>query len=395
MNILFLTTIIMSKNCNGGEVASQCFVDAIKALGHGVTVVGYLRKGDKFVHDKKETIVVDERYTETNKSKLFAFQWLLLSLWKGLPYSTAKYFSYTYIRLIRTLVSNYKYDLVVIDHAQLAWIHKFFPKRTKIVMIAHNVEHVMYEELSRKASNPLSKLLYQREANLIRRQEEYLSVSAEQVWTLTDYDNKYFSQLTGISRTKTFGIAPSSTQPQNKLVSKSFDIGILGSWSWKANIEALEWFIQNVYPYLPINLSIHVAGKGADWLRDKYPNIYYRGVVPDAQEFMAQAKVVVIPTQSGGGIQIKTLDAIASGSQIVATPVALRGISQPPSTVKLATHPKEFADLIVSAIYSEDAETAIEEAKKWYYTRKKQFCSLIASAIDELLVMQNCIRSHK
>jgi hypothetical protein len=49
---------------------------------------------------------------------------------------------------------------------------------------------------------------------------------------------------------------------------------------------------------------------------------------------MAQAKVVAIPTLSGGGIQIKTLDAIASGSAIVATPVALRGISDPPATVQ-------------------------------------------------------------
>lgn len=31
MRILFLTTIILSKNCNGGEVASQCFIDALKA----------------------------------------------------------------------------------------------------------------------------------------------------------------------------------------------------------------------------------------------------------------------------------------------------------------------------------------------------------------------------
>ena len=114
---------------------------------------------------------------------------------------------------------------------------------------------------------------------------------------------------------------------------------------------------------MPTNLSIHVAGKGADWLDGKYPNIIYCGVVPDAQEFMAFSRVVAIPTLSGGGIQIKTLDAITSGSFIVATTVGLRGISHPPSTVKIADNPEEFAASLVSAVASSSTQKSFDEAK--------------------------------
>jgi hypothetical protein len=39
-----------------------------------------------------------------------------------------------------------------------------------------------------------------------------------------------------------------------------------------------------------------VAGKGAEWLSGKYPNVDYIGFVPDATEFMKKVRVVAIPT---------------------------------------------------------------------------------------------------
>jgi hypothetical protein len=99
---------------------------------------------------------------------------------------------------------------------------------------------------------------------------------------------------------------------------------------------------------------------------------------------MAQAKVVAIPTLSGGGIQIKTLDAIASGSLIVATPVAVRGISNPPQTVQVAEQPENFAKLLVSAIASPPIPQAFNEASNWYQARRDKFITDVAQAINEL-----------
>ncbi|MDZ8239681.1 MAG: glycosyltransferase family 4 protein [Nostoc sp. ChiQUE01a] len=384
MKILFLTTIILSKNCNGGEVASQCFINALRNLGHQVTVIGYLRKGDKFEHNPQETLIVDERYTETSKTKLFLIFWLIIAFLKGLPYSSAKYYSRNYIALVKKLLIKDNYDAIVIDHAQLGWIERLISVENKLITIAHNVEYQIYEDIFQKANNFISKFIYRREANLIKVQEEHLLNASQQVWTLTEHDQKYFSNVGGLDKVRTFGITPGFTTLQDKAVSKCFDIGLLGSWIWKANREALQWFIEDIYPYLPTDFLIHIAGKGADWLTNKYPNIYYCGVVPDAQEFMAQARVIAIPTLSGGGIQIKTLDAIASGSCIVATPVALRGISYLPSTVQIAEKPQEFANFLISAVSLPFTQKAFEEAKDWYHIRQAKFIHDIAYAINDL-----------
>ncbi|WP_235006927.1 glycosyltransferase [Calothrix rhizosoleniae] len=391
MNILFLTTIILSKHCNGGEVASQCFIDSLRQSGHNISVVGYLRKGDILEYKKQKTLIVDERYTETSKSKYYSLIWLALSFFKSLPYSSAKYYSLAYINLVKKLLTTEKYDIIIIDHAQLAWIENFIPDKSKLIFIAHNIEHQIYKEHFKKTGNFVLNLIYRREATLIRVLEEHLLKVAQQIWTLTEHDSKYFDRLGKLGKTKTFAIPPNLTQSQDKTITKCFDIGLLGSWSWKANIEALQWFLEVVYPYLPTYLSIHIAGKGADWLDSKYSNVTYRGVVPDAQEFMAQAKVVAIPTLSGSGIQIKTLDAIASGSLIVATPIAMRGISDPPPTITVTENPEKFAQHLVSATKLSLTHQYCDDAKHWYCTRRNQFHNDINDAITKMSFLENSL----
>lgn len=365
-------------------MASQCFIDALRQLGHQVSVVGYQRKGDDIKQKPPDVLVVDERYTETSKSKIHAIYWLILSFLKGLPYSSVKYYSVSYVEMLKKLLSSDNYDSVIIDHSQLSWLEQFVKAKDRLITIAHNVEHQMYQDNSKNTSNFIGKLIYQREAHLIKIQEDKLATTAKQVWTLTQHDAKYFSTLEGAGRARIFALPPRSGKLPDKPINKNFDIGLLASWTWQANQEALQWFLKAVYPHLPANLSIHIAGKGADGLTEKYPNIHYRGVVPEAQEFMAQAKVVAIPTLSGGGIQIKTLDAIASGSAIVATPVALRGISNPPQTVQVAEQPEDFANLLVSAVTSPSMQEAFNDARNWYCTRQDKFLVDIARAIREL-----------
>jgi polysaccharide biosynthesis protein PslH len=383
MKILVLTTVLPSQKKMGSEVASQCFIDAFERLGYEVSVVGYMRKDEVFAQNKQE-IVVDKRYIETKRSKIYLMIWLLLSLLKRLPYSAGKYYSKTYIQIVKSLLLDNSYDLVVIDHPQVGWIERFIETKDRLVTISHNIEHEIYLDNWKKSRRFIAKWIYKREADLIKAMEDNLATTVREVWNLTQHDAKYFSKLQGVGNVRVFALPPGLAKLPDKAIDKSFDIGIIGSWAWKANEEALQWFLQEVYPNLPDRLSIHVAGKGAEWLTGQYPNIHYRGFVPDAQEFMAQAKVVAIPTLSGGGIQIKTLDAIASGSTIVATPVALRGISDYPKTVQVAEHPKDFANLLLGAIASPSQQHAFDESLQWYRTRQDKFIADVASAISNV-----------
>jgi hypothetical protein len=381
--VLFLTTVLPKKLRMGSEVASQCFVDALTHLGYEVDVVGYMRRDDVFELTPQE-ISIDRRYIETKRAKFYVVLWLGLSLLLRLPYSAGKYYSRNYIDTVNKLLSTHRYDVIVIDHPQLAWLERFIQNKERLITISHNIEHEIYWSNYKNARHPAAKWIYQREAILIKGLEDRIASQAREVWALTLHDAKYFDGLKEVERVRAFALPPGMEQFDHQLTDKQFDVGMIGSWAWKPNQEGLEWFLDQVYPHLPKEWLIRIAGRGADWIANQYPNIEYCGFVPDAQEFMAQSRVVVIPTLSGGGIQIKTLDAIASGSRIVATPIALRGISNLPSTVQVTEHPKDFAAQMISAVNTAVTSSALEEASHWFSTRREQFLADIAQAIQEL-----------
>ena len=276
------------------------------------------------------------------------------------------------------------YDAIVIDHAQLGWLLKGIDQ-SKTVLIAHNLEHEIYRQHSERSTNRLAKWVYHREAKLIEQLEATSASSVSEVWALTQHDANYFERF---SRARTLSLPSSFEHVQTELAPKAFDVGIIGSWSWKPNEEGLRWFLEKVYPLLPRSITIHVAGRGADWLTESYPDIRYEGFVEDSQAFMMQARVMAIPTLSGGGIQIKTLDAIASGSRIVATQTSLRGIANPPRTVSIADRPEQFAQQLVAAIKVNPSLEDVKETQQWYLDRQALFLSEIEQAIDQLIPAQ-------
>ncbi|MBD2459693.1 glycosyltransferase [Oscillatoria sp. FACHB-1407] len=387
MKVLFLTTVLPSHKLHGSEIASQNFIDGLKQTQKcDITVVGYSRKEDGELQHQPEEILVQQQYIETKKSGLYPMFWFALSLLKNIPYSSAKYISNKYIHTLKSLLAKHKYEVVIIDHAQLAWLRKFIKHPCKTVFIAHNIEHEIYQQHLQRSQRAIAKFVYGREATLIERMERDLARAVDVVWTLTQHDADYFSKFKQPAQVEVFNLPATSASFQHQVLDKQFDIGIIGSWTWKPNEEGLHWFLQEIYPHLPQTLSIHIAGRGADWLTDRYSNITYRGFVPDAQRFMAEARAVAIPILSGGGIQIKTLDAIASGSAIVATPMALRGISHPPKTVQIAQHPQEFAKCLEMTVTTSstglEAQRAIDDASAWYQDRREQFLAEISAQLE-------------
>lgn len=380
MNILYLTTVLPNR-MTGGEIASEAFINALIAHGFEVTVLGYRRSlSDKIHNGYFHSAGV--RPIETSASRIHALSWMVQAFVNNVPYSVQKFQSAGYVSCLHTLLKQKDIGLVVLDHAQMAWVRRHIPAAYPVILVAHNVENEIYRDHAGESTAVLRRFIYTREAKLMREQETQLALSVKQVWTLSKHDYDYFTHIAG-SGARLFGV-PSleSGRPEgNENISKTYDVGIIGTWTWEANNKGLLWFFEMVYPLLADDISIKVAGKGADWIIGKYPNVEYCGFVPSAGEFMAAAKVIAIPSISGGGIQIKTLDAISSGACIMATPVALRGIPTYPETVKVAEGAGPFAEGLQELVQNPMANTG-KIAKDWIATRDNRFKQDIVSAMS-------------
>jgi polysaccharide biosynthesis protein PslH len=378
---LFLTTVLPSGRIRGSEVASQSFIHGLRDCGCEVSVFGYKRTGAVHVTAADEH-AIGERPIETSEAGARALWWMGSGLVRRLPYSSAKYRSRAYLRVVRDSLAECSPELAVLDHAQLFWLANIIPATTPLVVLAHNLEHELYATEATRGRRALDRRVYAREARLLKAIEEWLATQAAEVWTLTQHDCRWFERL-GAGRARPFTFPCSAIAEPHTDVPKECDVGLLGSWTWGPNAEGLRWFMEAVRPLLSSDISIEVGGKGADWLDGRHPNVCYHGLVPDAQAFLRRARVLAVPSTQGAGIQIKTLDAIASGSAVVATPLALRGIEDPPRSVNVAETAEEFADRIHSLVARASGQPD-REAVSWCEARTARFAEDLADALSAL-----------
>lgn len=380
MKILYCTTVLPSRRRTGGEIASQSFIDALRLAGHEVSVLGYRRPDDTSQLGLGEELV-GVRPIESEGAGFRSVVWMLSALLSGRPYSCEKYVSAAYRRVLRAHLSADPRCVVVLDHAQVAFLAADLPSDVSVVFVAHNVEAQLYQSQVVSQVSSIRRWLLGREAELIGALEMGLSARAAQTWVLTEDDASAFRDAAhgkAVIRCDLPGLARSEGLPLGSEV--CWDVGLIGTWTWGANAQGLRWFMDSVVPLLPLGLRVAVAGKGGDGVvTEPISNL---GFVPDAMAFMRCCQVVCIPSTAGGGVQIKTIDAIASGRPIVATSVALRGIGDPPASVVIGDSPEAFASA-VAALVASNVDCSVE-AVNWACSRSSRFERQISELIGQI-----------
>ena len=374
MHVAFLTTVLPEARGGGGEVVSQAFVDALREGGHQVSVVGYARPGARIADPGALSAGVRPIETSDAGGRDRA-RWLATALVRRLPYSAAKYVSRDYAERARAALREA--DVCVVDHAQTGWLLDDLRAAGKpLVLLAHNVEAALYEG----RGSGLRGAVFAREARLIGALEAALVAVARQVWTITADDGVAFARQAP-GRVRTFAVPGVASEPGAG--EPEFDVGLIGSWTWGPNLRGLEWFLDRVLPSLPGGTSVHVAGRGAEVAGGRN-GVTVRGFVPDAGAFIGSARVLAIPALAGAGVQVKTLDAIGAGWRVVATPLALRGIEEPPPTVAVAADAAAFAARLAEASAAEPDPELRSRAVAWARRRAAAFLAALAEATESL-----------
>ncbi|HEX8067698.1 MAG TPA: glycosyltransferase [Thermoleophilaceae bacterium] len=381
MSVLVVTNLLPAGR-SGGEIVTRSVVDALRSAGRDVRVLGYRRTDDRAPEAGGE-VCVGRRPAETAGAGARALGWGARAVAGRAPYSAVKWRSRAYARAVEGELRE-RPEVVIVDHAGLEVV---IPPSEAVaaptVFVAHNAEGEMYGRLAAEARGPLRRWPYAREARLIRGVEARLVRRARQTWALTEDDASYLRGLDPAADVRTLDVASSIDAPA-AAPEPGFDVAAIGTWSWHANARGLEWFADEVVPLLPAGTTVEVAGRGADWLRGRHPGVAVRGMVPDALEFMSRARVVAVPSVTGGGVQIKTLDAIASGVPVVATAVATRGLDDLPGSVAVAPDPEAFAAELVRLAAERDRERLRAEALAWTRARRERLGAAVAAWVAEL-----------
>ncbi|MES1981076.1 MAG: TIGR03087 family PEP-CTERM/XrtA system glycosyltransferase [Pseudomonadota bacterium] len=150
-----------------------------------------------------------------------------------------------------------------------------------------------------------------------------------------------------------------------------------GAMDYWANVDAVTWFAQEVFPALRTrfpNVCFYIVGSRptAQVVALAGNGIVVTGSVPDVRPYVAHAAVAVAPLRIARGIQNKVLEAMAMAKPVVVSPQALEGIAAEAGTeVLLAADSAAFIALIAAQLDRPDetlgpaARRRVEQDYSW------------------------------
>lgn len=349
MKLIFLTSLVPVKEPKSGyDIANRVIVDGLYALGIDLKIMGYLTPGEEPAYPDKTIILGELEVTNARVSKLQKAKWLMKAVAEGMTVSCAKMLAVDSDVIKSHLDDLRPFDGLILNSVQLAGAFQGIFEREKSIFIAHNVESASAGKNAQAAVSGVSSFLFNREAGLLKKLETKLCRQASHVWTLADQDriDLDITQKSNVLSLVT-SMSPVAAPIDQNL---SYDIGTIGSWSWAANRQGLDWFLSKVVPQLPAKYSIAIAGNISDVPSNIPDNVSFLGRVDDAREFCRSCAVIPLFSQEGTGVQLKTIETFELGLPTVATQNALRGISTIPNNCTQVEDPNKFANALIDCV---------------------------------------------
>lgn len=168
---------------------------------------------------------------------------------------------------------------------------------------------------------------------------------------------------------------------EDKLPNSPF-IAFTGAMDYWANVDAVVWFVKQVWPIIIANqpqaIFAIVGGNPAPEVQAlaKIKGVMVAGRVHDIRPFIYKAHCVVAPLQIARGIQNKVLEAMSLNKAIVVTPMAMEGINAVESTgVTITDDAPQFAQACLDLLQSNTSDNNnnrdwINEHFTWQQTLK-------------------------
>ena len=178
-----------------------------------------------------------------------------------------------------------------------------------------------------------------------------------------------------------------------------FTLLFLGSFRHLPNVEALQWFLQEVFPRIRKDeprARLVIVGSDPPprhSLRDAEA-IEMIGFVEDVREPLLRYAVFVCPILAGSGVRVKLLEAFAAGIPVVSTRLGAEGLAYKDGEIcALADNPAEFAAHVVRLLrHPTDAEAMARRAREEVVAKRDMramTAKLLAGYQEELRRMRS------
>jgi glycosyltransferase involved in cell wall biosynthesis len=288
-------------------------------------------------------------YVNTRVNLVDAFSALVTSD----SYNVSRFFTPDVDIRLKEILQAEEFDIIHLESLfvspYIGTIRRYNPK-AKVVLRSHNLEYMIWARLTSQETNRLKKSYLKVLASQIRRYEENTIREVDGIAAISFKDaEKYQGEVKIPVTTIPFGV--NSEKILDKAACNSTAVFHLGAMDWMPNLEAIEWFIDKVYPLLPDEIKIHFAGRGMPdkLIKKSKANLKIEGEIQSADAYLSDKAIMVVPILSAGGIRIKIIEGMAKGKAIISTSIGAEGIHYTDGEdILIADTPKVMAEKIIS-----------------------------------------------
>jgi sugar transferase (PEP-CTERM/EpsH1 system associated) len=268
----------------------------------------------------------------------------LKALFSGSAVSIAHYHSREFQAWVDSTIENNQIDLLFVYSSGMSQFveKKQYINKTRILDMA-DIDSDKWRQYA-KNKPWYSRWIYSREQRILAKHEQQVLKNFEAITFITDEESELFRTFSSEKYhhkiyTLSNGVDTEYFSPNAKfdltdlpeLTSPS--ICFTGAMDYWANVDAVVWFCQEVWPLVlkkHSNCYFYIVG-GKPPLKvkqlEEITGVIVTGRVPDVRPYIENSSLAVAPMRIARGVQNKVLEAMAMAKPVVMTSMAQEGIA--------------------------------------------------------------------
>jgi polysaccharide biosynthesis protein PslH len=329
MKVLMLTPYLPYPLVSGGQIRTYNLLKHL-SKNHDITLFALIKDETERKHVKELEKYCHKIVLFKRTKNPFVLRNILLAGFSTYPFVVTRNLPLSMKQAVQKELSSNTYDLI---HAETFYMMPNIPKtKVPIILAEQTIEYLGYQDYMNKA-NPLLRPLLAIDIAKIKYWERYFWGQADKLITMSSDDRRFIERELGKSLNISVvanGVDLSYFSAVKKRLPSSPTVLFVGTFKWLPNKEAVTEIVEKIWPLIKAQLpsaklkivGFSPTGKIKGYSSD--PSIKVLGGIKDIRNAFATSHMLLAPIRSGKGTRYKVLEAMITGTPVVATSLDLK-----------------------------------------------------------------------
>lgn len=331
MKILMITPYLPYPLVSGGQIRTYNLLKNLSSK-HKITLVSFVRDPNErqYLSSLKpfcESILIYQR------RKAWSPLNILLAAVTPYPFLVSIYFSLSLKKDINSLLEKEKFDLI---HAETFYVMPNIPQtNVPIFLVEQVIEYLVYQRFVEGLPSYLIflKPLLLLDVAKIKWWEKHFWTKAKRLAAMSDDDKEFIEDINPKLKVDVIanGVDIEYFAKTKKKKTKIPTILFVGNFKWLPNRDAAKFLVSEIWPKIIEKIpkaKLWIVGRNPTRDLKKYESSDIRvdERIEDIRDAYGRSNVLLAPIRNGRGTKYKILEAMATKTPIVGTPLAIEGI---------------------------------------------------------------------